>query len=299
MAKNYSDCRAAVAAIGAELARRGWTLYGWHADQSDSMTDYYCPERWDGVAEKEGAVCVVDCRDNGYSGGRHLQRYVPGEPCDRCHGAKADPAGWTFRDAKENPHGYNNDKDGRQGVSLFPSVVSPIPFFGACHNSPSTPEDAPELSGRETCRRCHGRGHMLKPESYVEPWPAYHANPAGRNWHVERNGVIVAHGTGAYTCGSRWNVGHEAKRDAIVDRIEAAATPRERNRAESARVESGGVEITEGKRPGFVDVRFASKPAADIIAALKGAGFRWAPSFGCWYGPADSLPQFPATVTNP
>ena len=33
----------------------GWTVYGYHADESDSMTDYYHPAYWGGVAEK--GVC--------------------------------------------------------------------------------------------------------------------------------------------------------------------------------------------------------------------------------------------------
>lgn len=38
----------------------GWTVYGYHADKSDSMTDYYCPAYWGGVAEKNGYILCVN-----------------------------------------------------------------------------------------------------------------------------------------------------------------------------------------------------------------------------------------------
>ena len=38
----------------------GWTVYGWHNDNSDPMTDYYDPAYWDGIAEKNGYRLVVD-----------------------------------------------------------------------------------------------------------------------------------------------------------------------------------------------------------------------------------------------
>jgi len=48
------------------LQSKGWNIYGFHADDSDSMTDYFNPARWQGVAVKNGFILVVDCY---YSGG--------------------------------------------------------------------------------------------------------------------------------------------------------------------------------------------------------------------------------------
>jgi hypothetical protein len=36
-------------------------------------------------------------------------------------------------------------------------------------------------------------------------------------------------------------------------------------------------------REGVVEIRFAGKPAADVLAALKAHGFRWARGNRCWY----------------
>lgn len=52
-----------------------------------------------------------------------------------------------------------------------------------------------------------------------------------------------------------------------------------------------GVVVRPGTRPGFVEIAFPSKPADAIREELKAAGYRWARSRSCWYGPADRLPE--------
>ena len=39
----------------------GWKVYGYEADNSDPMTDYWDPAYWGGIAEKNGYKLVVDC----------------------------------------------------------------------------------------------------------------------------------------------------------------------------------------------------------------------------------------------
>ena len=43
------------------MATEGWEVYGYHADESDSMTDYYSPAYWNGIATKNGYILVVNC----------------------------------------------------------------------------------------------------------------------------------------------------------------------------------------------------------------------------------------------
>ena len=50
---------------GVKIAHRlmqmnGWKVYGYHADNSDSMTDYWDPAYWNGTAEKNGYVFVFN-----------------------------------------------------------------------------------------------------------------------------------------------------------------------------------------------------------------------------------------------
>lgn len=46
---------------------------------------------------------------------------------------------------------------------------------------------------------------------------------------------------------------------------------------------AAGVTVTENTDKGGVEIRFASKPAADVLARLKAAGWRWTRFGGCWY----------------
>ena len=44
-----------------------------------------------------------------------------------------------------------------------------------------------------------------------------------------------------------------------------------------------GVEVSENKEKGGIEIRFAAKPAGEVIAQLKDNGFRWSRTAGCWY----------------
>lgn len=302
MGKHWCDKRAAVALVGSELSRRGWRLCGWTADASDSMTDYYAPEHWDGVAthlERPGVVVCVYVNEytvKSSSGGVSKARQIQGEPCPRCAGLQADPEEWTLTSARENPSGWHASKHaGTNAVSLFPSVVSPIPFLGSGWGAgiAETYDYPPEMRGRERCRTCSGRGHMLRSEAYVEPWPTFQANPPHATWHVERDGRIIAQGTGVFSVEDKWDRGDRPKLRAIVDRIERAADgATEETEAETPgqALADGGAILRPGKRPGYVELTFPGKPAEDVRAELKGAGYRWAKGSGCWYGLASRLP---------
>ena len=57
---NYYDKREAKVNIAHALMNLGWKVYGYKKDESDSMTDYYSPAYWNGVAEKNGFILVID-----------------------------------------------------------------------------------------------------------------------------------------------------------------------------------------------------------------------------------------------
>ena len=42
------------------MSMEGWKVYGYKADESDSMVDYYSPAHWDGIAEKNGYILCVN-----------------------------------------------------------------------------------------------------------------------------------------------------------------------------------------------------------------------------------------------
>lgn len=61
--------------------------------------------------------------------------------------------------------------------------------------------------------------------------PAYQANPKGRNWHVEKDGEIIASGCGAWRCHSETGLPQEeidANIDKLLCRIEKAIAKKEK-----------------------------------------------------------------------
>ena len=67
MTLHWTEKKRALARIGAELQRRGWTIYGYDPGESDPMTDYFRAASWDGVAVFEdqypGVVACVQVAD--------------------------------------------------------------------------------------------------------------------------------------------------------------------------------------------------------------------------------------------
>lgn len=73
---NYYEKRDAKVRIAEELMNLGWKVYGYKEDESDSMTDYYSPANWDGIATKNGYVLVVDNKYSNMSG-KEITKYNP------------------------------------------------------------------------------------------------------------------------------------------------------------------------------------------------------------------------------
>ena len=70
----YYDYREVGVMIAHKLMNmEGWKVYGYHADESDSMTDYYSPAYWNGVAEKNGYVFCFNVY--GASNGEEIRKY--------------------------------------------------------------------------------------------------------------------------------------------------------------------------------------------------------------------------------
>jgi hypothetical protein len=312
---HWTDKRHARAELGNALRRAGWKLFGWHEDKSDSRTDYYDPESWNGIGTKDGAVVVVNetSRDSGRVPTKHVK--VDDGPCATCGGTGLDPSGWTLTAARQEPARYHQETDAPGTRSLLPGVVSPIPFVDG---------------GRLRCRglRCsEGRiVHYAQVECPDDRWPTFQGNPKGRVWHVERNGKILASGSGVFSLLTQANNaqsaadrteqgserasyderqaaqerGREAYRgvfDALARKIDAAAfdvaaevvVPR--GELHPALVEGAAFTVRNGARAGFVEVVFPSRPSAETLAELKAAGYRWARLNACWYGREVSLPE--------
>lgn len=293
MGTHWTDRRASKTAIAHALRDRGWTLFGYTADASDSMTDYWAPAHWDGIATKGGAVVVVDV-DGKWTGGTmgrsgHVETEsvpVSDGPCPTCAGSGADPAleGWTLKRAQAEPRAWHDAEEavrrsrGEHGVALMRDVVSPLHFND---------------DGRPWCNRCHGKGELLRYESRPNgvTWPTFQGNPPRRNWHLERDGSILESGIGALAFGSANSYGsgpRAEKLKAFIDRIDAAAQGYTLVPAgDGEKLEPGTVQTRpSARRPDYLEIVFPSKPGVEVRNELKRRGFRWAPSSSCWYGPA-------------
>lgn len=87
----YEDVK--IAMYHALQKKEGWKLYGYKADESDLMTDYYSPAHWGGIGVKNGYILCVN---------------VYGEEKERTTGAETIPA----HQANPSRCNWHIEKDG-------------------------------------------------------------------------------------------------------------------------------------------------------------------------------------------
>lgn len=278
------------------LQAHGWTLYGYHVTKGDPMTDYAGSSSWDGIAEKDGFVFVMDLSSDypdsplakvGRIGEKMMTRMVKDKECVVCKGTGIDPGGWTLEKARENPRQYHAETTAVGAIALFPDVVSPLPFR----------ED-----GKLRCKNC-SEGWRYKSESYTVTWPHFRTNPPHRLWHLEKDGRILVSGVGLsainkaaygqYPQDPATNTGAEA----IRLRLERAmghipGTETENTEGARDRYESGGPIFGDPdpvswkiwlNEKGNIEVEFSGKPSVAIRSGLKSYKLRWHNPSKLWW----------------
>lgn len=288
MATSYYQKQLAVSNVGEELARRGWKLYGYHEDQSDSMTDYFHPASWDGVAEHPDypgvlVLAGVDQWRVKSDSGRKVYEtlMVRTHDCEFCGGTGVWPAGLTYQEAKINPRGQHFieycAKDG--GRPLLMDVVSPLHYFEG---------------GEPICLYCHGRGYFEKPEQgkLLYQWPVFLPLPKGRMWGIQHNGRIVATGTGYDACGHHGYYNHNTHQyepvQAVLDtcdKIEQAVRATIQTPATNppASGSAGSVTYTITLDRDWTWVSFPSNPGPSVLDILRNMGARFSKRRLAWY----------------
>jgi hypothetical protein len=271
---HWTERRKGKTNLGLGLRARGWTLYGFHEDRSDPMTDYYAPASWDGVAERRGYVVVVDISPESSllkrSGGWRTTKRVQGDDCAHCGACGKEPDGWALEEARANPREFNRSW-AREVEALLPDVVNPRLF---------------DCDGDQKCTRCNGRGHSWKLEEVTLPWPRFQGNLPRKLWHVEKDGRILDSGIGLGPSADWDRERAMAAVERIVNRIEAAVARNEGTTATTTvdrQNSTGGVTIRRNPERQGIEVVFPAKPAEEIRAALKRLGFRWSRRQGLWY----------------
>ena len=140
------------------MAMDGWEVFGYHADHSDMMTDYYDPAYWNGIATKNGYTLVVNCS----------------------------------RDAKpEEIRKYNYD-----GTLQDRSISEKIAKLEQMTMERGASEQEEE-SAKKMIEKLRSKASETS-ESYIVTGiiPGHMANPPRMNWHIEKDGVYVAKGNG-------------------------------------------------------------------------------------------------------
>lgn len=159
---NYYDYREVKVMIAHRLmALDGWKVYGYSPDQSDSMTDYYCPATWGGVAEKNGYVLCIDV-------------YGAREPQEI---------------RKYNYTGFSYDS----------SITDKIKKLEAMTVERGASESE-EASAKVMIERLQKKAEIATEnrEKYIVTGmiPGHQAHPTRCNWHIEKDGIIIAKGNG-------------------------------------------------------------------------------------------------------
>jgi len=152
---NYYEKQGSLVKLMEGLQRQGWLIYGFNEDQSDSMTDYFHPASWDGIAVKNGYILIVDIYANGSIGGDFIQRSYDHKVAKRIQ---------KLQTLADNHAASKGERANALAMieKLDKSVVEEILVQG---NKPKV---------------------------------KYQKNPGNSKWHIERNGKIVAKGTGIY-----------------------------------------------------------------------------------------------------
>ena len=112
------------------------------------------------------------------------------------------------------------------------------------------------------------------------------SNPPRKNWHVERDGKIVASGNGIGSIDS-FKSGEAALKRILFD-IERAVrqqpvTTNETSNAGCDPTMVGTVSVSRNAAKGGIELKFSDKPSDAIIARLHAAGFRFSYRQRLWY----------------
>ncbi|SEU09053.1 hypothetical protein SAMN05443270_3059 [Lacrimispora sphenoides] len=159
---NYYNYREVKVMIAHRLmALDGWKVYDYSPDQSDSMTDYYCPATWGGVAEKNGYVLCVDV-------------YGAREPQEI---------------RKYNHTDFSYDRNIADKIKKLEAMT--------VERGASEAEAESAIVMIERLQKKSEAATENK-EKYVVVGmiPGHQAHPNKCNWHIEKDGIIIAKGNG-------------------------------------------------------------------------------------------------------
>lgn len=167
----YYDYREVGVMIAHKLmSMEGWKVYGYHADESDSMTDYYSPAYWNGVAEKNGYVFCFNVY--GASEGEEIRKY--------------------------NYEGFTYDNSIMEKIAKLERMT--------IENGASEAEEASAKASIERLQKKAEESNENRNKYVVIGHiPAHMEHPPKMNWHIEKDGIIIAKGNGVLKYANVYN----------------------------------------------------------------------------------------------
>ncbi|MFD0587776.1 methyltransferase [Paenibacillus sp. GCM10027627] len=160
---SYHNNREAKVMIAGALVDKGWKIFGYKCDESDSMTDYWSPASWNGIATKNGFVLVIDQHSTYYSG----------------------------YEVKK----YNYNKTTYKASERIAKLTAMMNDVASTENE--------KVSCKELIKREQEKQGIAPTYSIIETYPTFtYGNPKHNNWHIEKDGQIIAKGSGAFAVNS-------------------------------------------------------------------------------------------------
>lgn len=139
----------------------GWKVYGYHADESDTMTDYYHPAYWNGIAEKNGYILVVN---NSYAREPEEIR-------------------------KYNYSGFTYDRS-------ITGKIQKLEQMTVDRGASEAEEASAKAAIAKLQKKAEEDAENHNKYSVIGLIPGHMANPPRCNWHIEKDGIIIAKGNG-------------------------------------------------------------------------------------------------------
>lgn len=151
------------------MSMEGWKVYGYKEDKSDSMSDYWDPANWDGVAEKNGYILCVDVY--GASEPQEIRKY--------------------------NYSGFTYDQNISDKIKKLEAMTVER---GA--------SEAEAASAKMMIERLQKKAEEATENAnkyiVVGMIPGHMAHPSRMNWHIEKDGIIIAKGNGILKFAHIW-----------------------------------------------------------------------------------------------
>ena len=159
---NYYNYREVKVMIAHKLmSMEGWKVYGYKEDRSDSMTDYYDPANWDGVAEKNGYILCVDV-------------YGAAEPQEI---RKYNYSGFTYDHA-------------------IAEKIKKLEAMTVERGASEAEEASAKIMIERLQKKAEEAAENASKYIVIGTVPGHMAHPPKMNWHIEKDGVIIAKGNG-------------------------------------------------------------------------------------------------------